>query len=634
MALDRSRLKNGVLFRIVRKLRLKSIARKIIPAKYHSVIKTKLIDRIAPSVSPLYLEKLSYYRAKREQMELVRGRIDVSGSSGRFIKRLNDANNKSKFLVYPLVERGGDLRRYEKISQRFVNKGYICIALVLDQTALYVDETAPGRYVTNLFSETLDRLKDKSTVLYLSNPSFSHLVNFLHPNFLIYDVVDNLSNFPGSPDGVKDDHDYLLAISNLIVFKSKSLCSKNGFNVDGRGCVLATDGSVDEWGRQFKKALNLIRASGGRKIFSKRVDIINVNFFDRSGEVLFKGGAERYVYDLAVLIKSMGHYPRIIQNSNDFFERDYRGIKIVGLPLGDDSDYVSMSEQYNAWTSGADLVIASPLELACCIKETPVIGVNHGIYWDNNGVSLEHYSIDRYKNTFRALQNVVSCVCVDTNFINWLRTYDYKLSGKLVYIPNYFDKLSFKYASKSFHGQEVEVLYPRRLYEARGIFITLEAFDYLLPKYPNLRLRLVGQVDNDRVASSVDSMMKKYSKQIILEELDMTEMAGAYENSHIVLIPTMYSEGTSLSCIEAMTTNNAIVATNVGGLPNLVIDGHNGLLINPTSKGIIKSIERLIADRRLVSKMAERNLQISESFEKSTWQDRWISVLSSNEREL
>jgi len=36
------------------------------------------------------------------------------------------------------------------------------------------------------------------------------------------------------------------------------------------------------------------------------LDIVNVNFFDWNGEIVYKGGAERYVCDLAVLLRSRG----------------------------------------------------------------------------------------------------------------------------------------------------------------------------------------------------------------------------------------------------------------------------------------------------------------------------------------
>ena len=50
------------------------------------------------------------------------------------------------------------------------------------------------------------------------------------------------------------------------------------------------------------------------------------------------------------------------------------------------------------------------------------------------------------------------------------------------------------------------------------------------------------------------------------------EMNKAYQNADITLIPSLYSEGTSLSCIEAMACGNAVIATRIGGLSDLIIN--------------------------------------------------------------
>lgn len=108
----------------------------------------------------------------------------------------------------------------------------------------------------------------------------------------------------------------------------------------------------------------------------------------------------------------------------------------------------------------------------------------------------------------------------------------------------------------------------------------------------------------------------------------MDEMHKVYQTSYIVLIPTMYSEGTSLSCLEAMATRNAIIATNIGGLPNLVIDGFNGRLIEPKVESLVEAIESLLGDRRQIAEMAARGVQLVSVFEKGRWVRHWQNVVN------
>ncbi len=385
-----------------------------------------------------------------------------------------------------------------------------------------------------------------------------------------------------------------------------------------------------DWGRQLnpvRESVDLLLGDRLRvRSKARRVDILNVTFFDADGTIRYKGGAERYVYDLARLFKVAGWSSRIIQHANRPFHLDFMGIPVVGVPTGRENDMRGMSKGFGDIVKGADLIVASPLDLACELRGVPVIGINHGIYWDHKYKSLSTANIEEYRNIFDALGMVGSCVCVDTNFMNWVRTYDYQLGKKLRYVPNYFDASEFYPVEKNFAGR-IRALYPRRLYEPRGCFITLQAFDYLLKKYRDLDLHLVGQATHED-SLLVSEFIEKFPGRVIWEELEMQDMPRVYGTSHVVLIPTMYSEGTSLSCLEGIATNNAIVASHVGGLPNLVIDGFNGLLIDPNVHALVRAMETLLRDRAGMSAMAKAGLHLAPVFEKAKWTEHWRSLIN------
>ena len=386
-----------------------------------------------------------------------------------------------------------------------------------------------------------------------------------------------------------------------------------------------------DWGTQLKPVITLleertVNSSPKSAKPEKTVDIVNVNFYDWDGATLYKGGAERYVYDLASILQEDGWSPRILQVANRSFEKQFRGIPVIGVESGNGHNLRRVSKAYRGICRDSDLVIASPGDLACELSGLKVIAINHGIYWDHKYKHLESAALSEYRNIFDALKSASAFVAVDTNFINWVRTYDYSLAQKLTYIPNYFDGKVFFPTRKNFETK-IRVLYPRRLYEARGIFITLKAFNYLFQKHGGLELHLVGQA-NAEDAKIVSEFCAQYEGRVIWEELDMEDMYKAYGASHIVLIPTMYAEGTSLSCLEAMATNNAVIATNIGGLPNLVVDGFNGFLISPTAEALIRSIESLLVDRGLMQSMASRGIELVAAFEKNRWSRRWRNIIT------
>ena len=66
-------------------------------------------------------------------------------------------------------------------------------------------------------------------------------------------------------------------------------------------------------------------------------------------------------------------------------------------------------------------------------------------------------------------------------------------------------------------------------------------------------------------------------------------------------------EGTPLAVMEAMASGKPIVATRVGGVPDLVEDGVHGLLVpRRDSRALADSIARLLRDERLRSELGRR----------------------------
>jgi glycosyltransferase involved in cell wall biosynthesis len=358
------------------------------------------------------------------------------------------------------------------------------------------------------------------------------------------------------------------------------------------------------------------------------VDIVNVRFYDWKGETVYKGGAERYVYDLAMLVRSMGCNVRLLQSAWEPFEHGFHGVKVIGVKAANNCDFGAMSSKYAEVCADSDLIIASPTELATSLgKLKRVISINHGIHWDPVWTSLANFDRSRYEVLFRALRNSDRCVCVDTNFINWLRTYDWALANTLTYVPNYVDMDLFKPYQKDFNEDELCVLLPRRLYEARGLYLTINAFDLLFERRIDLSLILCGQAHEPGDAEAIKAFMARHPNKVTWVEYGMEDMHKAYVESHIVLVPTMCSEGTSLSCIEALATNNAVIATNVGGLPNLIVDGYNGRLIRADYAELASAIEELADDRVKLAKFAANGLSFADAFSKAKWEKRWREVI-------
>lgn len=356
-----------------------------------------------------------------------------------------------------------------------------------------------------------------------------------------------------------------------------------------------------------------------------RVDILNVNFFDWRGDRFYNGGAERYVLELAALARSIGLAPRLLQNAEEPFTRSVEGVEVLGVPAAGTIDFAGLSRGLAPHVEGAALVIVSQLELACALPAgVPAIGISHGIWWDDP----ERRHVDPDPGRIRlleALMRVDACVCVDTNFVNWARATGAPHRGPLVYLPNFVALDRYRPGDKDFGGR-LNALFPRRLVRERGFHATLDAFDELLARHDDLELTLCGGGAPAEEAMA-RAFAARHAQRVRWTDEPLEAMPDVYASSHIVLVPTEFAEGTSLSCLEAMAARNAVIATHVGGLTNLVVDGYNGLLIAPGARPIVEAVERLLADRALAARLAAHALGVASTFGLARWQARWLSLL-------
>ena len=115
--------------------------------------------------------------------------------------------------------------------------------------------------------------------------------------------------------------------------------------------------------------------------------------------------------------------------------------------------------------------------------------------------------------------------------------------------------------------------------------------------------------------------MQKYSSKEALE---------FHYGYDIALVPSIASEGTSLSLLEAMSAGCYCIATATGGMSNIMIDGFNGAIIKPTAESLYSAICNAIEDdeTRYVQALNAYNM-VSASFSIEMWKKRWNMFIDS-----
>jgi glycosyltransferase involved in cell wall biosynthesis len=183
------------------------------------------------------------------------------------------------------------------------------------------------------------------------------------------------------------------------------------------------------------------------------------------------------------------------------------------------------------------------------------------------------------------------------------------------------DKISLKKQLKIEAGKII--LYVGRLDKLKGVDYLLRAIYELRTKYGtsdiNLQVVIIGK------GSEVNNL-QKLSRNLDLQEivtfkgeLRGKELEDWYSVADLFILPSL-TEGKPVVIYEAMSSECAVIATNVGGIPDQVKDNHTGLLFEPEDMdALANKIKYLLDNEDVMKKMGEngRKLVINEGW---TWE--------------
>jgi len=136
-----------------------------------------------------------------------------------------------------------------------------------------------------------------------------------------------------------------------------------------------------------------------------------------------------------------------------------------------------------------------------------------------------------------------------------------------------------------------------RLTRSKGIRYLIEAFSYLHNKYRDINLVIIGEGEERKNLEILAQDLKINNRVFFLGAIP--DARCYFRNFHIFVLPSL-SEAFSITILEAVSQKIPVIATSVGGIPEIIEDGKTGLLVPPKEPLILaQAIERLITDEGL-----------------------------------
>ena len=226
------------------------------------------------------------------------------------------------------------------------------------------------------------------------------------------------------------------------------------------------------------------------------------------------------------------------------------------------------------------------------------------------------------------MRRTKSVLCVDTNFINWLRvqgTEGYQLGRKCHYVPNYADTNRIASTTKT-SADRLSLVTARRSEYKRGMTVFCDALGYLKEMGIDFKAQICTVGDEAQIQERVRT--HGLHDTVAVTEESMDSVLDVYQRHHVAVVPTLWSEGTSLACVEAISAGLPVVASPVGGLGNLVIPGFNGLIAHPEPRAIAAAIAEIWTGGNW-PRMHSNCLSMRESLSIGHWRQRVLKWLNS-----
>lgn len=230
-----------------------------------------------------------------------------------------------------------------------------------------------------------------------------------------------------------------------------------------------------------------------------------------------------------------------------------------------------------------------------------IVNTEHGYGYK---ISIKKKFVEKY-----LMKKIDKTITVSDDLRNKLSKNKEWARSKIVTIHNginlqNFDSLLSKYALREalgFNKDEILIGNVARLALVKDHSTLINAFEIISKKFVNSKLIIVGE-------GELRGELEKKTRELCLnsrvyflgERKDIKELLSIFD----IFILSSLSEGISITLLEAMASEKPVIATNVGGNPEIVINEKTGILIPPLRpKSLSEAMEKLIVDKNFALRM-------------------------------
>lgn len=248
-----------------------------------------------------------------------------------------------------------------------------------------------------------------------------------------------------------------------------------------------------------------------------------------------------------------------------------------------------------------DLVISYTIKPNCYapilskLLSIPIICMVPGLGFSFSNKGLVAYT--GRKLLTKSLKLASSVFTLNKSDADTLRDQDRELEKKIIILPGEGVNTSH-YVSQNYPASlPLSFSYIGRLLKDKGIEEFIEAARKLKKRNQQADFIIMGPPDKGNPAEINFEVITRAQKEGVITYIEeRKDVREVINNSHCIVLPSFYREGMPRILLEAASMERPMIATNIPGCNDIVIDQETGLLCEPRSvESLIKTMESFIS---------------------------------------
>ncbi|PER96998.1 glycosyltransferase family 4 protein [Bacillus cereus] len=337
------------------------------------------------------------------------------------------------------------------------------------------------------------------------------------------------------------------------------------------------------------------------------------------------GGVAVYVHEMSKALSQMGHKVTILtkyrSENFEIKEEYFADLKIIRVPISrvkklDDLQYIFRMRKLIKKLQKVekiDVIHWHTLNKdAKVMRNLQVEGLE--VYTNHLSWFRMLYNQKNYKKIYSLIKDPDYIICPSREIEKM--TGDLFGSQKTCYLPNGVDPNLFaidenmEKEMRKMYGIPIKdqvILTTNRMEPIKGMRYLIDTIPDILNKHPDTTFIILGD----------GSQQRELENRVHAQDIDQSKVifGGRVSNAEIrkwmtvadVYVQPSLMEGCSIAIIEAMACSKAIVASNIGGNPDIICHGESGLLVESMSSiQIQEKVSYLLAQPKIRKELGEK----------------------------